>query len=194
MDMIEDIYELSPAQQGMFFHSLSAQTPEAQFQRLSCAIQGTLDVPAFALAWQRLVERHPVLRSAFFLEDLDRPVQVVQRQASVVLEQHDWRTLPIDARHEHLRAFLKADLERGFALDRSPLMRLTLIRYAADVYEFIWSRHHILLDGWSVGLLLREVFALYAALRQGDDLQLTPTRPYRDYIAWLQQQNLAEAE
>ena len=73
-------------------------------------------------------------------------------------------------------------------------MRLSLIQVAEDVYHFIWSRHHLLLDRWSSSLVLKEVFAFHKAFQQGEDLHLEPVRPYRDYIAWLRRQDLSRAE
>ena len=91
-------------------------------------------------------------------------------------------------------AFLEEDRKKGFDLAQAPLMRVALIRTADDVYRFVWSHHHILIDGWSSSLLLKEVFTYYQAYRQGRDLYLPRPRPYRDYIAWSGEQDLAKAE
>src|SRR4029453_8170226 len=91
-------------------------------------------------------------------------------------------------------AFLAEDLAGGFKFSRAPLMRLKLLRLGDDAWEFVWTHHHLILDGWSLPLLLRELFVYYEALSRGRDIQLEPPRAYQDYIAWLQRQKLADAE
>jgi len=194
MKNIEDIYPLSPVQQGMLFHTLYAPKAGMYLEQKFCTLHGNLDVSAFQSAWLHVVERHPVLRTAFIWKDLDEPLQVVRQRVKLSWEQYDWRGLLPDGQQERLRAFLKADRARGMELSRAPLMRLALCRLAEEAYQFVWTHHHILVDGWSLPLIFKEVIAFYDAFRQGQDLHLPRSRPYRDYIAWLQQQDLSRAE
>ncbi|MBW3586561.1 MAG: amino acid adenylation domain-containing protein, partial [Cyanobacteria bacterium 0813] len=106
----------------------------------------------------------------------------------------DWQGLAPAAQQQQLETFLKSDRERGFDMRQPPLMRMTLIKLAKDTYYFIWSHHHLLLDGWSNPAILTEVFDFYQAELNGEQLSLPRPRPYRDYIVWIQQQNLSEAE
>src|SRR4030095_14804866 len=98
------------------------------------------------------------------------------------------------ARQERWKAYLNEDRIQGFSLSGLPLMRLTLCQIGEDSYHFLWSHHHILLDGWSIFLILKEVFELYAADCGGSEAILGNVSPYRDYIAWLGKQNLDKAE
>jgi amino acid adenylation domain-containing protein len=191
---VEAVYPLSPMQQGMLFHSLYAPESGVYFEQLTCTLRGDLDVSAFQRAWQRVVERHPVLRTSFAWKSLDKTLQIVHRQVELPFERQDWRRFSPDEQEARLEAFLQAERRRGFNLSQPPLIRLALVQTAGDACRFVWSHHHALLDGWSIPLLLKEVLAFYEALRQGQDIQLPPSRPYRDYIAWLQQQDMAEAE
>ncbi|MDY7077385.1 MAG: amino acid adenylation domain-containing protein, partial [Chloroflexota bacterium] len=191
---IKDIYPLSPMQQGMLFHSLYAPESGVYVEQSSWTLRGALDVSAFEQAWRRVVDRHSVLRTAFLWEDLDEPLQVVYRRVELELEERDWRSFDGSEQQSQLEAFLSQDRERGFGLDEAPLMRLVLIRLDDDAYHFVWSHHHLLLDGWSQPILFQEVFGFYEAFSQEQDLHLPPPRPYRDYIAWLQQQDGAETE
>ncbi len=191
---VESIYPLSPMQQGMLFHTLYTPESRMYFQHLTCMLQGCLQVSAFEQAWQRVTERHPVLRTAFVWEKRSKPLQVVCKSVNLQWNHHDWRSLSSDEQKERLGEFLQADRAQGFELDRPPLMHFTLIRVAEDTYQFVWSYHHLLIDGWSLPNIVREVFAFYEVIGRNDDLYLKLPRPYRDYIAWLQKQDSSKAE
>ena len=191
---IESIYPLSPMQQGMLFHTLYAPDSGVYFEHLSCTLYANLNATAFKQAWQRVVERHPVLRTLFVWEHRKKPLQVVRKSVNLPWVQHDWQRLSLIEQQERLEAFLKADRGQGFELDQAPLMRCALIQMAKDTYQFVWSFHHLLMDGWCLSIILKEVFAFYEAFKQTDNLYLDAPRPYRDYITWLQQQDLSQAE
>jgi hypothetical protein len=125
---------------------------------------------------------------------LEQPLQVVHREAELPFEEHDWRAEPNATQELRLREFLRADRARGFVLSRAPLLRLSLIRISEDTCDAIWTCHHIVMDGWSMSIVLQEVLALYEAACEGRNLRLPPCAPYRDYVAWLQAQDMLEAE
>jgi hypothetical protein len=189
---VEDIYPLAPLQQGMLFHSL--YEAGSYVQQLTWLMRGELDAAAFEQAWQYVIDRHAVLRTAFVWAELDEPLQVVRPRVRVSFENHDWRSMPAAQRDELLAGHRQSAKEAGFDLARAPLMRFALIRTADDAYEFTWTYHHLLLNGWSLLLVLREAFACYESIRQGRAVDLPLVQPYRDYIAWLQRQDMAEAE
>ncbi|MBF2003026.1 MAG: non-ribosomal peptide synthase, partial [Synechococcales cyanobacterium M58_A2018_015] len=191
---IVDIYPLSPLQQGMLFHSLLAPASGAYIVQVCFTLQGCLNQVAFAQAWQQALQRHPVLRTALVWEKLDQPLQVVGRQVTLPIEELDWQSVPVDVQQSRLATLLQGQRRQGFVLTRAPLMRLTVIQLQPAVHQVIWCYHHALLDGWSVPLLLQEVLTDYDCFAQGLDSPLTPPRPYRDYIAWLQQQDQSAAE
>ncbi|MBD1896805.1 non-ribosomal peptide synthetase [Coleofasciculus sp. FACHB-129] len=193
VENLEDIYELSPMQQGLLFHTLYAPKSAMYFEQYSWTVQGDFNALAFKQAWQSVIDRHPILRTAFFWEDLEKPYQVVYRQAELIWEEQDWRHSQ-ELQAERLEMFLQADRDRDFDLSQAPLMRLALIRLANDTYQVVWSHHHILLDGWSGPLVFQEVYAFYQAFCQGQELHLERPRPFREYITWLQQQDLSKAE
>ena len=194
LENVETFYPLSPMQQGMLYHTLSSADMDMYCQQVSCTLEGPLDASLFAKIWEKMIERHAVLRSFFVWDGVDQPVQVVQRKADLLLQTEDWRDIPREAKQERLEVFLSEDRNKGFDLSKAPLFRLALIKLDDDLHQFVWSHHHILLDGWSVNLVLKEVFDAYAALRQGKPLPPGRARPYRDYIVWLQQQDRSRAE
>ncbi|WP_336230445.1 condensation domain-containing protein [Scytonema sp. PRP1] len=194
MKNIEDLYELSPMQQGMLFHTLYAPESELYFEQLLCTLSGELNFPAFVQAWQQVVARHPVLRSSFYWEEIEKPLQMVSKQVELPWVELDWRNLTPDEQQQHLEDFLEGDRQKGFQLDVAPLMRFTVIHLGEQIYKFIWSHHHILFDGWSMQIVLKEVLAFYEANHRGEHLRLLPSRPYREYIDWLQQKDIAQAK
>ncbi|HEX8177814.1 MAG TPA: amino acid adenylation domain-containing protein [Pyrinomonadaceae bacterium] len=192
-DQIEDIYELSPMQQGMLIHSQYASDSVMYFVQWTGEMQGDLNADMFTQAWQMVLSRHSILRTSFHWEDISKPLQVVHKSAELAVDRRDWRELSRDEQQEWLKVYLEEDRQKGFELSKPPLMRLSLIRLSDDVHQFIWSHHHLLLDGWSFPILLKEVFDFYKANTQGSPLHTERPRPYRDYIAWLQHQDLSLA-
>ncbi|MBD2607324.1 non-ribosomal peptide synthetase [Scytonema hofmannii FACHB-248] len=191
---IEDIYELSPLQQGMLFHTLVTPNSGMYFEQFCYALQTQVDVPAFHKAWQRVLDRHPILRTSFYWENLDKPYQVVYRQVDLPWDFQDWRELSLPEQEKQLEVFLAADRKRCFTLSQVPLMRLALIQVADNAYQFVFSYHHILMEGWSLTWLWKEFYEFYNAFCKGQDLHLESPRPFKEYISWLQQQDISKAE
>ncbi len=191
---IEDSYPLSPLQQGMLFHSLYAPASGVDIEQIVCTLPEPLEAELLEQSWQQLVRRHPILRTSFRWENLDEPVQEVHARGNCPVTVEDWRDLPAQDRQERLDSYLRRDRAQGFALDHLPLMRVALFRLAGNEYRLIWTFHHILLDGRSFPLLLNELFEIYEALERGQTPALDPSRPYRDYIDWLQQQDFSAAQ
>jgi amino acid adenylation domain-containing protein/non-ribosomal peptide synthase protein (TIGR01720 family) len=190
---IERLYPLSPMQQGMLFHSLLDASSGVYVTQLVLTLTD-VNIAALRAAWERVLRHHDVLRTLFVWQAQDKPLQVVRRDVELPWEELDWRGIDQADRREKLDALLRADRARGFDLRAAPLMRLMLIRSGADRHELVWSHHHLLLDGWSVALIAKELAAVYQALVQGREHHPALPRPYQDYIAWLQRQDIAKAE
>jgi non-ribosomal peptide synthase protein (TIGR01720 family) len=191
---VEDIYPLSPLQQGLLFHSLYDSDSGGYFEQLSCTLEGDVDLESFQRAWQRVVDRHPALRTTFRYEDLHRPLQIVHGHVELPWDVQDWRSLSTADQQQRLESLLLADRDRGIDLTQVPLMRVTLVQLAQHTFRFVWSYSHLLLDGWSGPLIIREVIALYDGFRRGEEIELPPPPPFRDYIAWHARQSQTAAE
>lgn len=191
---VEDIYPLSPMQQGILFHSIYAPRSQVFHFQFRCTFQGQLDLAAFQAAWQQTVNQHAILRTGFFWQGLDKPMQVVRRQVTIPWSVADWRNKDGATQAADLAALWSADLARPFDLNQAPLMRLILVRLAEDHYHFTWSHHHLLLDGWSTPLVLQDLFAHYAGEVSGQPAPPQARPAYRDFIAWLQAQEVAQGE
>jgi NRPS condensation-like uncharacterized protein len=191
---IEDIYPLSPMQQGMLFESLYAPDSGVYFEQIICTLRGYLNVPTFEQAWQQVVARHSIFRTAFIWESLSQSVQVVYRHVNVTVETYDWQKLSAQEQQQQLEVFLDSERQNALQLSQAPLMRLYLIQLDRNSYQFVWSFHHLLLDGWSIPLVLKDLWNFYQEISQGKTLHYQPTFSYRNYIAWLQQQDQKLAE
>ncbi|MFJ4145436.1 amino acid adenylation domain-containing protein [Pseudomonas sp. NPDC089734] len=180
---IEDIYPLSPMQQGMLFHTLFEEEAGNYINQMRVDVTG-LDVGRFQAAWQATVDAHEVLRSGF-VSHLERSLQVVQRQAVVPF-------VELDARGQSeawLNDWAQADRQKGFDLAQGPLLRLAVLRTGDNTHHLIYTSHHILMDGWSSSRLLGEVLQRYS----GQPMPAQNGR-YRDYIEWLQRQDAQVSE
>lgn len=193
-DHIENILSLSPMQEGMLFHTLAASEPGMYIQQLVLRIAGPLDVAAFEKAWAQVVARHQALRSAFVWESAEKPLQVIFRQAAVRVRHEDWRGEAEAARADRLHALVEADRTQGFDLRRPPLLRLTLVRLGERDYRFLYTYHHILLDGWSGSIVFKDMLALYTAFRRGRELQLPPPVGLERYAEWARGQTMSDPE
>ncbi|HEV7897842.1 MAG TPA: amino acid adenylation domain-containing protein, partial [Planosporangium sp.] len=181
---VDDLYPLSPLQQGMCFHTLLEPGTGVYHEQTLRQVHGRLDPPSLVAALEQLTRRHPVLRTQFHLHDADGPLQAVRAAIEVPLRRLDWRGLApaeFDARLDEL---LEADRAEGFDLARAPLWRFTLIRTGDEAHHLVLSHHHALLDGWSLPILFHELFTIYAARAAGQPAPTLPgRRAYRDYIA-----------
>ena len=185
-----DIYPLTPLQHGMLFHELYEPEERLYLEQITVPFSGQVHWPAFTAAWQDLAEHHDALRTSFHWQGISTPVQVV----------HDHVELPVAAVDLHgdrrwtAEQYLTADRRAGFALDAAPLLRVALLRVDTDDIRLVLSFHHIILDGWSLQVLMRDFGLAYDARVAGRRPDLPPTGRYRDYLVWLARQDLAAAE
>ena len=190
---VEDIYPLSSLQQGMLFHSLYAPGSGFYVLQFSGMLPPRLDVAAFAQAWHEIINRHAILRTRFEWENLKQPLQIVQPKAKLPVFIEDWRHLTATEQQQQLEA-AQHDRWRGFELAGVPLMSVIFVRLTDEQYRFIWNFHHVLFDRQSMAPIFEDVFALYQAINQGQPLPPKPIHHYRDYIAWVERQGLADAK
>ncbi len=181
---IEAIYPLTPVQQGILFHVLYTPDSPLYFQQFTAIVEGDLDVEVLRRSWDVVIGRHQALRSLLTWERRDQPLQIVRETVRAEWRIEDWRTETDPARS--FAAFLDRDRRRGFDLSVAPLMRFALFRLAEGRHQFVWSHHHLILDGWSIGVVLAEVFEVYEALTAGRQPDLAPPADYGSYIRWLQ--------
>ena len=190
LENVEDAYPLTPVQEGLLFHSIKEPDSGAYHGQIILRLAGSLDAALFRRAVDRLFSRHAALRTIYLWEDLDEPLQVVRPAVELDWEEPDWRA-DVEA---SLAAYLRVDRSRPFELSRAPLSRLLLAREAEDRWCFVWSVHHLQLDGWSLAPLIQELQSEYRALRDGRGHDPESPASFGDYVDCVREQDLGAAE
>ncbi len=185
---------LSPVQHAMLLHSISAPGEGVYILQKLLTLHEKMNEVVFEQALRELFDRHPALRTTLHVEHPDGPVQVVHENVHVTLHKQDWRQLDAAAQQRGLRQYLAEDRRRPFDFAAGPPMRFAVFRTGDDEYEFIWTTHHALMDGRSLLMVLIELFAVYDELPAGRRATPAQRRPYKDYIDWLAEQDVAVAE
>nr|APD71849.1 non-ribosomal peptide synthetase 2 [Streptomyces sp.] len=180
-----DVLPLSPVQEGLLFHSMYDDGTDVYTVQLAFDLDGPLDVDRLTEAATRVVNRHDSLRTAFRQRKSGESVQAVLSEVPVKVVEHDLSELDETAREAELGRLADEDRTRRFALDRPPLLRLTVVRVSGERHRLLLTNHHIVLDGWSTAILVGELFASYA----DPETELPRATPYRDYLDWLARQD-----
>lgn len=191
---VEDIYPMTPVQQGMVFHSRLDASRSVYVSTTAWRLRGSFDRSAFERAWQWLVARHPVLRTGFFGDHLARPLQVVMKHVDHPLAWEDLQPLDPSSRQARIAALQEAARTQPWDFTRPPLMRVALLRCDEQEHVALWTCHHALLDGWSMPVVLDELTRAYAAYARGEQPRLPAAGPFRDYVAWLERQDQQAAQ
>ncbi|MFI6934709.1 amino acid adenylation domain-containing protein [Streptomyces sp. NPDC050287] len=165
----------------MLYHSVRADRPGPYVEQFVFDVHGFVDVEAMKAAWDDVLRHHPVLRTRFAWEGLAEPLQTVAAEAAV----------PVRIRHlgdaltgQDEERFLAADRSEGFDLGKAPLMRLTWLR-GDGTTTLVWSLHHLIIDGWSMPIVLRDVAAAYRARVTGGVPDLPEARPFSSFVEWM---------
>ncbi|MBW8683316.1 non-ribosomal peptide synthetase [Chitinophaga rhizophila] len=185
---IESCYRLSPLQSGMLFHNLYDGEAEAYRNQLKCDLYG-LQEEAFTKSWRYLLKQHSILRSSFHHDSLKIPVQCVYREVDIPIEILDYREMTSRQQEDLIKAREEADRQQGFDFSSVPLMRIVLIRLTEDRYRMLWSSHHILMDGWSIPVLIEQFLRAYDAYATGQEPESSPQDQYEDYIRYLERRD-----
>ncbi|MCI0471201.1 MAG: condensation domain-containing protein, partial [Candidatus Aminicenantes bacterium] len=184
---IKNIYTLSPMQEGMFFHALYDRSSYVYFEQLSYRLQGDLNINFVKKSLDELFKRYDILRTIFVQKKAEKVLQVVLKERGVDFYYQDIST-GIDT-NSYLREFKENDKGKSFDLSKDVLMRVSVFKTGTEEYEFIWSHHHILMDGWCVGILVSEFFEIYTSFQENRSYKLAPVTPYKTYIDWLENQD-----
>ncbi len=186
---LQDLYPLSPMQQGMLFHALYQPDSHAYFEQMCYDIDGNLDCEIFKQSWQLLHNRHDALRTVFVHKKSAKLLQMVLKHREVEFDLSDLSALTQDRQAQQMEHYCRQDRARGFNLSKDRLSRIQLFKTAATRYTMVWSVHHIILDAWCFGIIYQDLMACYQSLLHKQPLQLPPAPPYSRYIQWLAAQD-----
>ncbi|GAA4790334.1 amino acid adenylation domain-containing protein [Streptomyces ziwulingensis] len=191
--LVEDVWPLSPLQEGLLFHAALDDRggPDVYTVQAVLALDGPVDGARLRAAWEALVARHAALRACFRHVSGAQMVQVIARQVTLPWREEDVSALPEDEARAAADRVAGEELARRFDLAAAPLLRIALVRLAADRHWMTVTSHHVLMDGWSMPVVMSELSALYES--GGDASALPATASYRDYLAWLNRQDKQRA-
>ncbi|MCF7971176.1 MAG: amino acid adenylation domain-containing protein [Methylococcaceae bacterium] len=190
---VEALYPASATQAGMLFHALGDTAQDVYFEQLCYQLAGEMDIGLFKHAWELSIQQQQILRTCFVWKGFAQPLQAVMAQLPISWLIEDFSDLSVADSELKQQQLIQQDRNQVFVLNQAPLMRFILIKLPQAQYRFIWTHSHLLLDGWSVALLLKEVLSDYALLLQQQTVQRRPCAQYRDYIAWLIVQDQRQA-
>ncbi|HEX3048419.1 MAG TPA: condensation domain-containing protein, partial [Bacillota bacterium] len=185
---VEDILALSPVQEGMLFHYLSGINQELYFEQLSFRLSGQLDLDLFLKAWNYVIVNNEMLRAVFRWEKVEKPIQVIMKKYEAPLYEWDCSEKSDPGQERFLEELKIRDRSRKFDISSEPY-RILLCKLSDREYEMIISSYHIVFDGWSNGIILKELLATYEQLRQGRELAPTHKGKYKEYLKWLNKQD-----
>ena len=191
---ILDIYPLSPMQQGMLFHSQLVSNSGDYIIQLSSRMKGDFEPSFFEEAWQALLARHDSLRARIVALPGAEPLQIIVQAARLPWTALDWRSDTSEQQQQRWADLIAEDRQTDFDPEAAPMMRCTVARTSDTAWNFLWSHHHLLTDGWCLPILMREVLELYQAKIDQRAVNLPPARPYREYIEWLGTRSLKQAQ
>ncbi|WDD98094.1 non-ribosomal peptide synthetase [Thalassomonas actiniarum] len=183
---IQDLYPATAMQQGLLFHSEQDRSAYATQKLLT--LNGSIELVHFRQAWQQLVDDHAVFRTIFVGQDLGMQ-QLVLTHADLPWFEFDLSHLNEAGQQAEIARFIQEDKQLGFDKTRAPLMRISIWHLGKQTYQLLWSSHHALTDGWCNPLIFSEMMASYQRLCRDQALVASNSRPYRDYIVWLLQQD-----
>jgi surfactin family lipopeptide synthetase A len=186
---IQDVYNLSPMQEGMLFHWLMNKESHAYIEQTVFSLKGDLDPVLLEKSFIALIERYDILRTVFRFEKVKQPVQFVLKTRNFKMGFRDISHLTDAEKETTIEQFIEDDKKRGFDLTRDMLMRVFLFRTGRETYRLLWNFHHTLMDGWCLGIIFSDLIRLYPGLKENRPVDLKPVTPYKNYIYWLEQQD-----
>ena len=186
---VKNIYALTPLQEGILFHALYDKDNATYFEQFNYHISGDLDVTLFESAWNELMKRHDSLRTMFVYKNVPQPLQIVLKIRKIEFLFKNLCPLSPESQREHWMTFRDNDRKRYFDLSKDVLMRLAVFQLNDKSFNITWSFHHIIMDGWCMGIVYDELMTIYQAMTNQTTPDLPKPVPFSDYVKWLKKQD-----
>ncbi|MFH8407141.1 amino acid adenylation domain-containing protein [Streptomyces sp. NPDC018019] len=185
---LADVWPLAPLQEGLLFQAVHDERgPDVYQSRWTLELDGPLDTARLRAAWRVLVDRHAALRASFHRSASGTAVQAIAQEITSPWQEADVSHLPEAEAAAAADGLAARGGPRRLDLAAAPLWRLLLIRMSERRHRLVVRTHHILMDGWSLPVLVGELSAAYDA--GGDGARLGRVTSYREYLAWLARQD-----
>ena len=185
MNNVKDIYSLSPMQEGMLFHHVMDKKSSAYFEQVSMDINGELNLNLVEKSFNKLIKKYDVLRTVFIYEEVEKPRQVLLKARNTHVNYEDISSIK-EEKDKIVKEIEQKDRENGFDLTKDIPMRITIIKTNDKKYRLIWSFHHIIMDGWCLGIIMKYFTEFYVSFKRGEEVKLESVTPYSQYIKWLE--------
>ncbi|EFG2693397.1 hypothetical protein BOZ44_005334, partial [Escherichia coli] len=191
---IQKVYPLTPMQEGMLYHAMLDPNSSSYFTQLELGIRGEFDLDLFEKSLNELIGTYDILRTAFVYQQLQKPRQVVLAERNLDVYRENLSHLNHQEQQKVLDQYKKQVRKQGFHLTNDLLLKVAVFQLNETNWHLIWSNHHIIMDGWSMGVLMKKLFHYYESYRNGKTPDRSQGKPYADYIQWLGKQNQQAAE
>lgn len=191
--VIKKIYSLTPMQQGMLFHYLLDKKEHSYFEQISMDITGKLDMKMLEQAFNGLIEKYDIFRTIFKIDKVKEPIQIVLKERKATIGYVDLSNYSEAQQKEKINILKKEDIDRGFDLSKDILMRMCVYKLGEEKYSLVWSYHHILMDGWCLGIVMQDMFINYKNLQAHQSIDVNEIYPYSSYIEWIKKKDNTQA-
>jgi acyl-CoA synthetase (AMP-forming)/AMP-acid ligase II len=180
-------------QEGMLFHFLKEPGSDLYIEQLSLDISGEIDVELFEKAWNFVIQINEMLRTVYRWENVENPVQIILKEHKLHLKYYDFSRKDIDEKQKWLEKIKVKDRKEKFDMREVPF-RVTLCKIEKDRFVLMISNHHILYDGWSNGIILKEFFEIYNELYSSTGFLTPPAKTkFKEFVMWLREQDKSKA-
>ncbi len=185
----EKIYPLTPMQEGILFTNLLDEESRNYYQQVAFFMKGNINIQKLIEAWRGVTNRYDVLKTRFIWKTIQTPLQIIKDKVEAVIYEHDISDLPKSEQKEFIAKYKEEDLKKKFDFNSGNLSKLSFIKLSDEECFLCWSFHHILLDGWSIPIILGDFVQLYQALKEDESMPIRPKIQFTDYLDWLKEQD-----
>lgn len=190
---IQDILPLSPMQEGILYNFIANSKSQAYFEQISFDIYGMFDLKIFEKSFQSIIKRYEALRTIYNYKSVEKPIQIVLKDKDGKVDYFDITQLDANSQKKWIEKYKKSQIIIGFDLTKDLLIRLAVIQLEKEKYEIIFNFHHIIMDGWCIGIVVKDLFQIYNDLINSTEPSLSEVVPYSNYIKWLERQDKSSA-
>ncbi len=187
---IQAIMPLAPMQQGMLYHAIRFPESQAYFEQIQFKLKGTLDVNLLEDSLNTLIKKHAILRTVFVYQNMQIPKQVVLHHRKIKIHYDNLGSMSGHNQENFIHDFIRHDKEKQFDLQKEILIRFSVLQLSKNVYQIVFSFHHIIFDGWSLGLFLKELFGYYQSITENVNAYSELSAPlFSHFIDWIKKQD-----